>query len=320
MTNKLIKLLYLSVLTLSMTIDLKIESMELQEQTSWNNLPSEIMQYILSLIPNLDGTTEILESLKSVTRVNKELRALARDLVYNWHSNNLIKKYVQQDLDGANKDFLYRAVNGRDRKLLKILAQAGVDISELYFGCSALIWAVQFGNKELMEVLINANVDVKGACGSIALKIARDINYKEIVQMLVYKRAKSKSFKDLLITPPTLKFLCGWEVARQQITVDKVPVEVIEYADKIKTVQLSSRTEEEEKLLINLVNDPNLSDEMIKKNFQELMRKYMVNNKRQLLISILITAGENNNEIVKLLTDLLNNSNTNSDATSCSNS
>lgn len=108
---------------------------------------------------------------------------------------------------------------------------------------------------------------------------------------------KDTGFNDMLLegTVPSLKFHSAWKVAQGNIPEGKAPEEVLEYVNKIKAIQACDKSSSEKKLFINLLNNPDISDEAIKKFFPKLIKKYLGKQsftKENLLNSILFEASK----------------------------
>lgn len=124
-----------------------------------------------------------------------------------------------------------------------------------------------------------------------------------ITQTITSMEQKDIGLRGMLLQPASLKFLAAWQASQNPIGEGTLPEEVLEYVDKIKTIQACTKcTIDEKKLFINLINNPDID---IEKFFPRLIQKYLKSveftNKQQLLNAILIESLiENNQPIVHL--------------------
>lgn len=184
----IIILLVLNFLSVnSMTKDTEKENLKYIDQqiTLWQDLPIELKQYILSLVPIGKSMGEILENLNNITKVNKEFRVLAKDLVYNCQAvGNLTKRYIEYYPENAYEEFLNAAKKG-NKDTVKVLISAGIDINHNDHRGFPLLLAVSAEQKEIVQILLDAGCDpnTQDDSGYTALMLVR--NSKEIAQILL---------------------------------------------------------------------------------------------------------------------------------------
>lgn len=189
------------------------------EKTTWQKLPVELKSHIVSLVPEDNNATtifKVIQSLSKAAQLSKELRSLAKDLINNPESvENLAKKYVEENPEKAEQDFIIAAVKG-NIKVLEALIIGGININTkancgLRFGIgrcgrTALMHAIVQGQTEAAKFLLNAgcNIDEQDDCGATALMIAVchiNNNNKEIVNILLNKGADTSLIGQLCETP-----------------------------------------------------------------------------------------------------------------------
>ena len=127
---------------------------------------------------------------------------------------------------------------------------------------------------------------------------------------------KGNELKDLFLQePPSLKFQAAWQAVRsgQDVNLELTGEQnIVELCSKINTIQEAftkydkkSITELEKKLLINLIDNLDLSNDEIKSKFASIIEKYLQNaefeNKAQLLNKMLIYALEHNKHLLAML-------------------
>lgn len=88
---------------------------------------------------------------------------------------------------------------------------------------------------------------------------------------------KDIDLKQMLVEVPSLKFLAAWQFAScdQAATIKEMPQEVLELVNKIKNLKKCRKcSNEEKKLLINLINNPDFPYDKIVKYFPKVIEKY----------------------------------------------
>lgn len=190
---------FLAMLVLALTIfrlnsmerQFNIESSQLWQQlpeelkarvlshAAWYSLPPELKLYTIYLrIERAKNVTEVISSLNAISRTNKELYNFAQVLIQDF-----TKKYIQQHPDLAYEEF-FDAVQANRISVVRTFITAGINVNvkDERFGNTALIWAVQNNNKEIVQMLLDkgADVNVKNIYGYTALMEAD----REIVKML----------------------------------------------------------------------------------------------------------------------------------------
>jgi len=122
---------------------------------------------------------------------------------------------------------------------------------------------------------------------------------------------KDTNLKGILLTTPSLKFLAAWAIAqRGPIVIEQVGEEgLLRLIGKIRSVQSCTEcSDDEKKLFINLINNPDISNEAIQKFFPGLIKKYLKSKEfkdtKQLLNAILLeNSSENKTSLVQLSLD-----------------
>lgn len=119
------------------------------------------------------------------------------------------------------------------------------------------------------------------------------------------------TLKDMLIEPASLVFQTAWQAVRsgKEINMEKIGAEhIVELGNKIKSVQECAYcTESEKKLFINLINNPDLSNNDIEKHFPDLISSYRkktggrLESKKELVNAILAEALYNNKPLLAKL-------------------
>lgn len=160
------------------------------QQISWQNLPLELKQYILSLVSSAKSMEGIFEDLSNAAKVNKEFRSLAKDLVYDPKVvENLAKRYIEQNPGKAYNDFIM-AISQGNQSIVKALVNTGIEVNPLPETAEhepILFLPIIYNHKEIVEILIDAGSDVnaKNAVNRTMLMAAANSSSKEIVRMLL---------------------------------------------------------------------------------------------------------------------------------------
>lgn len=161
MNNKLVKLLYISITSFCVMVN----AMEQKNETTWENIPTELKSYILSLTQEGNSMAQILKNLKDLGTVSHEFRYLAKDLVNNPEAvGNLAKKYIEEHPEEAYKEFFDAAMFGKNN-VIKALIIGGIDVNakdkrKYSHDSTALMRASLHGNIEIVKALLKAGADV----------------------------------------------------------------------------------------------------------------------------------------------------------------
>ena len=228
MKNKLIKLFYLASISLSITMQAMEQAQEVQ-QIGWDNIPLELKSYILSLIPDGTSMREIVKSLRSSSMVNRELRDLVKNLLFNPEAvDYLAKKYATTYKSHAMLE-LYYAIKDGNLAVAKALIDSGViNLNSKELNSSTyLICAVENQEIEIVKMLLNARADVnsQNACswtplmstcskyiGELLLKSGANVNAKNNsgnTELIMAVRSCNKDKVELLLNYSADPIICN---------------------------------------------------------------------------------------------------------------
>lgn len=189
--KKLFQIFLLIAITISLNKNLN--SME-QQSTSespeflWTTLPIELQQIILSHVG--------LDKANSFSLVLERLGSLKESPLFSNIVNNksfitgLAKIYIEKHKEKAIDEF-YDAVKGNEVSVVKAFIEAGIDVnakSSLGAGRTPLMLAASNGNKEIVQMLLDAKADVNDAedeNNDTALLLAALEGKEEVVRLLL---------------------------------------------------------------------------------------------------------------------------------------